>query len=590
MELVHSILNEKIKKQIADEEQIGFLLTNKEGGYCWLNEKTKSRYQGIFFNIQGNMYKVIEEIKTNGGKIKSIRNNFFNIEVKREKLTEIFFMPFHLNTLVYELNKEGEIEIILDIRESYSCPEWNRFFNIYEEDSKIIIKYNHNGFEAYLVISTIPSLNYKVIGKWFKREYSYDKKRKSPPFERYVYSAIRTKSKRIVLSFSNNKEEAVKENTQVLNNLKTLKEKQKKFFTELYKKNSIIKRIKNKKIVLAYISALSSLENLIIEKENKRGIYAGLPWFFQFWTRDELISIKALSLNKKNNLIKDIINKTLKNIRKDGTIPNMFPDSSLSSADAIGWLFKGIELLKREEIKKIKENLKRLVDLLIEHQTKDYFAINKALETWMDSSYNNDTREGVRIEIQAFRLNIYRFMYNLTKETRYLEYEIKLKEKVRRHLWNGMILADGLNDYTIRPNIFIAAYTYPFLLTIDEWERCFENALSKLWLKWGGLSTIDKDNLLFSEEYSGEDNKSYHRGDSWFWLNNLSAIALHKTNKKKFKKYIKEILNASTEEILYKGAIGNASELSSAKKLESNGCICQAFSNALFIELVHELF
>ena len=54
--------------------------------------------------------------------------------------------------------------------------------------------------------------------------------------------------------------------------------------------------------------------------------------------------------------------------------------------------------------------------------------------------------------------------------------------------------------------------------------------------------------------------------------------------------YIKKILGASTEEILYKGAIGTAGELSSAKELRSEGCLMQAWSNALYIELVEELF
>jgi len=181
-------------------------------------------------------------------------------------------------------------------------------------------------------------------------------------------------------------------------------------------------------------------------------------------------------------------------------------------------------------------------------------------------------------------------MYKLSNNPIYLHLENELKEKVRNNLWNGNILADGLNDFVIRPNIFIAAYAYPSLLTQEEWIKCFSNMLPALWLEWGGLSTIDKDNPLFIDEHSGEDNKSYHRGDSWFWLNNLAAITLYRADRLKFKKYINSILKASTKDILWKGAIGNASEISSAKELESNGCVCQAFSSAMFIELIYELF
>jgi glycogen debranching enzyme len=126
-------------------------------------------------------------------------------------------------------------------------------------------------------------------------------------------------------------------------------------------------------------------------------------------------------------------------------------------------------------------------------------------------------------------------------------------------------------------------------LTNKEWEICFDNTLKSLWLDWGGLSTIDKNNTLFTEESTGEDVKSYHRGDSWFWINDLTALVLNKISNKKFQKQIKRIISASTEEILWKGCIGCHAELSSAKELQSRGCWNQAWSDAMFIEMVDEV-
>ena len=65
---------------------------------------------------------------------------------------------------------------------------------------------------------------------------------------------------------------------------------------------------------------------------------------------------------------------------------------------------------------------------------------------------------------------------------------------------------------------------------------------------------------------------------------------MHRLNKTKYAKYIKKILAASTQEILAMGAIGYAAELSSAKELKSQGCFAQAWSIALFIELIDELY
>jgi len=95
---------------------------------------------------------------------------------------------------------------------------------------------------------------------------------------------------------------------------------------------------------------------------------------------------------------------------------------------------------------------------------------------------------------------------------------------------------------------------------------------------------------LFTNESTGENIKSYHRGDSWFWINNLAALVLNRINKNKFQKYIKKIIEASTEDILWKGCIGCHAELSDAKELTSKGCFNQAWSNAMFIEMVDWVF
>ena len=65
---------------------------------------------------------------------------------------------------------------------------------------------------------------------------------------------------------------------------------------------------------------------------------------------------------------------------------------------------------------------------------------------------------------------------------------------------------------------------------------------------------------------------------------------MNRINKNKFKKNIQKIIDASTEEILWKGCIGCHAELSSAKELRSEGAFNQAWSNAMYIELIDEVF
>jgi len=543
----------------------GYLLTNKIGGYFLSG--IKSRYSGLFFRDLDNMFKVIDEIKIIGNNVKPV-----------------LFMPNNCDSLVYEIDKLRKIELLLDCRGSYDTSEWGRFYEIFEEQGKIIVKGIKEGLVLYLVIDK-KNIVFSKTEKWIKKKYSFDKKRDSHPFEWYVFSALKLKGRQIIFSAGKDKNKTIKENNFVLKNLAKLKKKQKDYNKNLTKGI----KIKNKKIESAYKHALLSLDKLSCKINNIEGIYGGLPWFFQFWSRDELVSVKVLT---DKQLIKRILFSYLACIVRDGRLLNFrFPGSDKTNADGIGWLFKRISEinLNSKEKKLVIKKLKFSIEGIKNHLMKEGLIYNRELETWMDTIWMDDTRQGFRIEIQAMYLFMLKFAYKLTKNNQYKKQEENMKKLVRDKFWNGAQLADGVGDNTARPNVFIAAYFYPELLTKEEWSLCFQYSLSKLWLEWGGLSTIDKNNKLFSRIYSGEMPKSYHRGDSWFWLNNLAALVMSKNDKKRFKKYIDKILEASVQDI-NNGIYGSHSELSSAKELRHEGCLSQAWSNAMFIELIQELF
>jgi len=613
VKLVHFFDNNtKTEKRVIGD--VGFLLTNKKGGYCYFCEEPKSRYQGFFIADKWKLYKVIENIMPVKGKnIKELWNNFWNVERKRDNILETFFLPDYHNSFVYELDDINEIELSFDVKESYDNREWGRYYSLEELNDILLITFTkktdekedqiHDKLEYTLYIAIKPDIiHYKSLNRWTKRIYKIDQKRKSVPFERYVYTALKLKGKKFVISASFNKEDAINEAKEVFDKVEKLKIKQNLEF-----RNKIITH-KNSNInhKVAFICAQYALNNLINKIDSISGIFAGLPWFFQFWSRDELISIKGLMITQHYALVKDILVRYLNSINEQGRLPKIFvsqyPDSQLDPADSIGWLFKRIhdflEILRvegitskyfnKEELKQVIAKLKYSLQRINENFVIDGLYRNNALETWMDTQAENDTREGYRIETQALHINMYRVMYYLTQDSSYKKRENELREIVREKFWNGKLLADGVDDFTVRPNIFVAAYVYPDLLTLDEWKKCFKNALKKLWLSWGGLSTIDKQNRLFCSTNTGEDIRSYHRGDSWFYINNLAALVLRKTDRDSFKTYISKITKASSSEILFKGIIGTNAELSSAISLKSEACLSQAWSNALFIELVNE--
>ena len=83
--------------------------------------------------------------------------------------------------------------------------------------------------------------------------------------------------------------------------------------------------------------------------------------------------------------------------------------------------------MANKEINIVKNKLIKSIRLSRWSIAKEGFETNKERETWMDTSADgNDTRDGVRLEIQALRLSIYRFAYELTKN--------KIYNKERRFL------------------------------------------------------------------------------------------------------------------------------------------------------------
>ena len=656
MQLIHNLGILTVKKYI--EENAGFLLTNKNGSYCSFFSNPSSRFQGLFFFDESSMkmYKFIESIEIkDSGNVTRLKNGFYFAERIKVNVSESFLMPKGFSSLIYEIDSSREIDLLLDCKNSYDNREWGRNYEIFEENDCIIVRFTKktdkredksDGDEEFVLYLAIKSDGSMISrnDSWVERHYYDDEQRNSVPFARYVYNALKLKGSKFVFSMSKNKNESLKECNFVFSSLQELKRKEKENFFEMLK-NESVKKILSKEnvemnIKVAYINAVNSLDKLCVKGKKCSGIFAGLPWFFQFWARDSLVSLKSVCKLDKA-FAEKILFAYLPKIDKNGRLDNLIGQHDslkLGCADAHGWLFlrcgdlindinKSKEAIKsiNTSIKFIKENknwkssrikeyvkrcqqtinkkenvyhkifydiensLEKSVHRLIKYRTTNNLEVSYALETWMDTNFDGDDRDGARIEIQALRLQMYKIMHELALNHRHKTLENLLKIKIREKFWNGQVLADGLDDFTIRPNIFLAAYAYPELLAKEEWEACFENSLNSLWLDWGGLSTIDKNNPLFTNESTGENIKSYHRGDSWFWINNLAAITLSRINKEKFKKNISTIIEASTEEILWKGCIGCHSELSSAKELSSKGCFNQAWSNAMFIELVDEV-
>ena len=559
LKLTHWLKSDKVAKEVPEAN---FLLGNKKGGYLYLAPKPSSRHQGFFYNEDFRMFKLLESIRL-PLEITSITNKFSSVVREYGKnIYEEFTVPFSFNSFIYELSGyNGQIGIDLDCRESSDNDDWGRFYNIIIEKDRIIINYEKQSSYRLFLVITGRNLRAEKVKDWKKVEYELDKIRHGD-FMGHIFTALNLHieaNAKLVFSASTDKDKAVKEGDYVFRNINKLKRKQ---------LNSLLYKYipGNKEQRLAYNASLNSVNSLLVDVNSHHGIFAGLPWLFQLWARDELLSINAVPKKEAS----DILTRYLSLIQEDGVIPSRHPHSPYSSIDAVGWLYFRL---------KSKERLEFVLNALKEkHENSEGFIVNKPKETWMDSI----ERSGIRIEVQCMKLSMLKLLGDVQAETDF-------KEKVLKEFWDGKILLDGIGEKTIRPNAFLAYFIYPELLSQDEWKRCFRNTLGSLWNSWGGISTLERKSKLFCQLSTGENNKSYHAGDSWFFLNNIAALCLYRVDKKTFKKYVDKIIAASTNEILWLGINGHHSELSSASKLSGDGCLCKALSASMFVELIDNL-
>ncbi len=538
MNVTYSGFGSKNKSEV---ESSVFLLGNGKGGY-YLHDPD-SHYGGFTLGLHPQL-KICNAFPFTGE---------ITLGPHWAMIGEVSLVVYG-NSLIIQSPKE--FPLLLDIRKPYNRDTLGKQYSTEKAFNSTIIHYSKK--EKY-EISLAINQEITETGKWVKVTYAKDKERGDKETD-YVYELGIIPAGKTIITIGKNPKRT------------------------LFRNNTVSQeRIK--------ITKGELVKQALLDLWSGEHFLAGYPWFFQNWSRDELISMKGIILADEKEKAKSRLLYWLHAIDNQGLLPNNDAGSTLISADSIGWLFlrikENLKLFDAKEKKKITSQLKEVIERQLEHHTKNGLAVHKPFSTWMDTSPTHDGRDGARIEIQTLRLSMYQFMYTLSKEKRYKDLEKELKQKVRETFFREGYLYDGDGDATKRPNAFLAAYIYPDLLTKQEWRTCFSHLLDALWLDWGGVATIDKHHPLFKNSHTGMDNKSYHHGDSWFWINNITAIVLERSGW--FEEYVQAIHRASTAELLQKGALGCSAELSDAKELCSKGCPSQLWSAATYMELLNEL-
>lgn len=593
MNIIHNFGKFNSINQTARGDDISLMLSGG-GSYLWMGENSNSRYQGAFFEFNGELIKIVDNIlPRGGGKVLALENYFWQAKRVRAKNEETFFLGGDF--LIYEIKKLAPIEIILDIKKIYHNPEFGRHYLVWQKDDLLMASYRQDGDfcvrELFLAIAGDFSKT-EIKNQWILRKYSLDKKRASPPFQRWVFSPASIFASKLAIAAGIDREKTMARAREVWREREQLK-KQRRQSIATPKKLFLFADKKTRCVAAAKNSAKNSLASLLVCRGGELFLRAGLPWFFQIWQRDEAVSLPGLA-HFDQSAAEKIFWHQIDELKKN--------NYHFDTADGVGWLFfAAAEFLRQnrfngEEKGEIFDCLKKAIDYSLENNTASGLAVNDDGEkTWMDSL----NRAGAAIEIQAMRLNMYalavKLATNIKQKAYYLKLRNDLAKSARAHFFDGKRAADifnpktGIADFVCRPNIFLAAHIFRETFSSAEWQAIFDWALPKLWLDWGGLATISKDDLRFCADDTGENPASYHNGDSWFWINNLAAIVLAQTNYRKYETFVEKIFEASQNDILWRGAVGYPSEISSAREFCSAGCPNQSWSAATFLELCREL-
>ncbi len=417
------------------------LLTNGFGSYYAIAPKLS--YQGWYQLNPSNwrMQKIIESITPlDEGDCVSLHHQFYGLRRTYKSGAQDTTLHYQKVLLYSTLKLKGRILLTLDGRESYDGSELGREYSVDIKEDFALVTFTQKDskgkiiFQHYLGIKGVRNVEW--LNNWKEKHYESDAKRKSRsnywvcdaltfmPRHHVVFSYGRTPAEARTLA-----DIAYFHFDDIMSNL----------HEQALRTLPNFENIPDKYLQAAGSCATWSLQSLYqrfsFNHRMFRGVLAGLPWFYQLWSRDELISLGGLlSLVKRHNdevLLKElkrILRRHLKSITK-GKLANRFPHSDLGSVDALGWLAKRVL-----DYLKITKSLKQLYTLFTlgelvfwftalekglkeakESYYKDGLFTNTFCETWMDTSYHDDGRVGYRIEIQALFCAVYDALIYLGK-------------------------------------------------------------------------------------------------------------------------------------------------------------------------------
>ena len=507
-------------------------------------------------------------------------------------ITETMYIPNEHPSLVSILtitNKTGKdcaLNLKLDIGINIRKKEENWHMRCYDIDSNSIrnsLIVSQNDTDASLTFGSgkIDSSLLDNIDISFKKKCGYrdhypgGEKQRVMDLGSYEIECIMEKNDTITLPFvftasHISKKHLLDNHDCVVNNWNDLLEKTKR---DCISYSSNILDCPNPAISKAFTCSTMCLKNFLHDSDEKLGMFAGYPWFLEFWGRDAFWSLLGLvdagDFDSARKILIDYA-KTYDNTKGLPTLVSTSKEKKYYSDDIdplfIIALNYYIDISGDDNLfHKLAPVVKRMIDR-ISKTNKDSKMIRTDPEgTWMDSY----RREGNAIDIQALWIEALRY-HDKSKSD-------KLKTMIEILYWNTdtRYFYDTYGESkdsakTINPVISLMFNQMSHFKTI----RSLDVIRKEFMTPFGARTRSVNDS-----EYHAE---SYHKGSCWGLTTGWSACAFFRHH---FNSEGLDMLR-SMAQYIDRDAIGALPETVSAHDGRNLGAGMQAWSSALYIHAI----
>ncbi len=367
-----------------------------------------------------------------------------------------------------------------------------------------------------------------------------------------------------------------------------------------------------------------TMDQLITEQQGK-GIYAGLPWFNEYWGRDMFIAMPGATLvTGQFDYTKEILKDFAKLQDRDttsitcGRVPNRANLEAILYNTTDGtprFVIEAEELLKYSGDKSFLQDVYPSIVLSIDWSIRNYtdekgYLQHADADTWMDVK-----RNGIPGSPRGNRANDIQYLWHKQLEAG-VHFARLMDDEPHARTWQaladklaqnfeqdycdkaGILIYDHLNtdgtpDLQYRPN---QLFCFDLIKDDDFKQKVTRRVWEELVYPWGVASLAQWDPQFHPQHenwhYYHKDD-AYHNGTIWLWNN---GIAMQRMIEYDQTETAWKLFSNMNRQALHQGAVGSLSENADAHPRQGavwvnrSGTFLQAWSNSEQLRVWYQYF